>query len=87
MEKRGPGQDGHPLNRMNFTEHLYERNVDPSAQVNSWLCNENSARACSDLLSLTELTRVGEPKCLYGEKLARIGGRPYHRKRVIRLGG
>ena len=36
-------------------------------------------------LSLTELTRLGEPKCLYGEKLARLVGRPYHRKRVTRL--
>ena len=79
--EKGSRQDAHPLSRVNFTEHLYERKVDPSAQVNSWLCNENSARACSNLLSLTELTRLGEPKCLYGEKLARIGARPYHRKK------
>ena len=31
-------------------------------------------RACSDCLALTELIRLGEPKCLYGEKLARLGG-------------
>ena len=28
---------------------------------------------CYDLLSLTKLTRLGEAKCLYGEKLARLG--------------
>ena len=38
-------------------------------------------RACSDRLALTELTRLGEPKCSYGEKLARLGGWPYHRKK------
>ena len=27
-----------------------------------------AGRACSDRLALTELTRVGEPKCLYREK-------------------
>ena len=36
--------------------------------------DDNRARACSDCLTLTELTRLGEPKCLYGEKLARLGG-------------
>ena len=33
-----------------------------------------AGRACSDRLAFTELTRLGEPKCLYGEKLARQGG-------------
>ena len=42
----------------------------------------NSARAC-----LTEMARLGEPKCLYGDKLVRLGGWPYDRKRVNRLGG
>ena len=87
MEKSCPGQEGHPPSRVNFSERLYERKVDPSARVKSWLCNDNSARACSGRLSLTELTRLGELKCLYGEKLARLGGRPYHHKRVTRLGG
>jgi len=35
---------------------------------------DNRAHACSDCLALTELTRLGEPKCLYGEKLTRLGG-------------
>ena len=34
----------------------------------------NSTRACSDRLGATELTWTVEPKCLYGEKLARLGG-------------
>ena len=62
-----PGKEGHPSNRVNFSERLYEKKVDPFAQA-------NSARACSDCLALTELTRLGGPKCLYGEKLARLGG-------------
>ena len=72
MEKKCPGQEDHPPSLVNFTERLYERKVDPSARVKSWLCNDNNARACSDLLSFTEF--LGEPKCLYGEKLARLGG-------------
>ena len=74
MEKSCPGQEGHPPSRVNFTERLYEKKVDPSARAKSSLSNNNRARACSDRLSLTELTRLGEPKCLYGEKLARLGG-------------
>ena len=74
MEKSYPGQDGHPPNRVNFNERLYEKNVDPFARVKNWLSNGNSARACSDRLALTELTRLGELKCLYGEKLTRLGG-------------
>ena len=72
MEKSCPGQEGHPPSRVNFTERLYEKKVDPSARVKSWLCNDNSARACR--LSLTELTRLGVSKCLYGEEFARLGG-------------
>ena len=74
MEKSCPGQEGHPPSRINFSERLYEKKVDPFARVKSWLSNDNSARAISDRLALTELTRLGEPKCLYGEKLAWLGG-------------
>ena len=66
--------EGHPPSRVNFTERLFEKKVNPSDRVKSWLCSYNSARACSDRLSLTKLTRLGEPKCSYGEKLARLGG-------------
>ena len=67
MEKSCPGQEGHHPSRVNFSERLYEKKVDPSARV-------NNARACSGHLALTELTRLDEPKCLYGEKLAQLGG-------------
>ena len=78
MEKSCPGQEGHPPSRVYFSERLYEKKVDPFARVKSWLSmsNGNGARACCDRLALTELTRLGEPKCLYGEKLARMGGDP-----------
>ena len=29
MEKSCPGQEGHPPSRVNFTERLYEKKVDP----------------------------------------------------------
>ena len=74
MEQSCPGQEGYPPSRVNFTERLHEKKVDPSARVKSWLCNDNIARVCSARLFLTELTRLGESKCLYGEKLARLGG-------------
>ena len=67
MEKSCPGKEGHPPSRVNISEHLYEKKVDPFARA-------NSAHACSDCLALTELTPLGEPKCLYGEKLVRLGG-------------
>ena len=67
MEKSCPGREGHPPSRVNFSECLYEKIVDPFARA-------NSTRACFDCLALTELTGLGEPKCLYGEKLAGLGG-------------
>ena len=39
---------------------LYEKKVDPSAQA-------KSTGAYFDFLALTELTRLGEPKRLYGK--------------------
>ena len=73
-EKSCPGQEGHHPSRVNFSKRLYEKKVDHFARVKSWLSNGNSARACSDRLALTELTWLGESKCLYGEKLAWLGG-------------
>lgn len=35
---------------------------------------DNSACACCDCLALAALTRLGESKCFYGEKLAQLGG-------------
>ena len=74
MEKNCPGQEGHTPSRVNFNERLYEKKGDPFARVKNWLSNDNSARACSDRLALTELTRLGEPRFLNGEKLLRLGG-------------
>ena len=76
MDKSCPGKEGHPPpSRINFSERLYEEKVDTFAGVYSWLSNDNNVRACSYRLALT--TRLGEPKCLYGEKLAQLGGSPF----------
>ena len=45
MEKSCPGHEDNlfpppsppPIRRINFSERLYEKNVDPFAQVKSWL--------------------------------------------------
>ena len=55
-----PGK-GHPPSRVNFRARLHEKKVDPIARV-------NNPRACSDCVALTELTRLGEPKSLYGKR-------------------
>jgi len=36
MEKRCPGQEGHPPSRVNFTARLCEKKVDPFARAKSW---------------------------------------------------
>ena len=36
------------------------------------LCLIQQRSMCSDCLALTKLTRMREPNCLYGEKLARL---------------
>ena len=46
----------------------------------------NSASASSDCLALTQLTRLGEQKCLYVVRFAWLGGRAYHRRKVTGLG-
>ena len=38
----------------------------------------NSARVYSGCLALSELTQLGEPKCLYDETLAQLGRWRYH---------
>ena len=59
-----------------------EKNVDPLPEPRT----DNSARPCTDCLASTELNRLGEPKRLYGETVARLEVWPYHRKKVTRLG-
>ena len=46
------------LSLVNFSERLYEKNVDPFARA-------NRARTCSDCLPLPELTPLGEPCKLF----------------------
>ena len=60
MEKNCPRKEGHPPTWVNFSARLYEKKFDPSAQA-------KSTGAYFDFLALTELTRLGEPKRLYGE--------------------
>ena len=64
MKKKCPEKEGHP------PAESTEKIVDPFARA-------NSARAYSDCLVLTELTQLGELKCLYGETLDQLGGGPY----------
>ena len=49
------------------------KKVDPFSRA-------KSARACSNCVALIELTWLGEPKSLCGEKLARLGRGPYFQK-------
>ena len=57
MEKSCPGKEGHPPRRFN---QLYEKKVDPLLEPRA----DNSARLYSDCVTLTDLTRLGEQKCL-----------------------
>ena len=57
-------------------------------KIVDFFARANSARIYFDCLALTELTQLGELKCLYGETLDQPGGWPYLHKRVNRrLGG
>ena len=61
MKKSCPEKEGHP------PAESTEKIVDPFAEA-------SSARTYFDGLTLTELTQLGEPKCLYGETLDQRGG-------------
>ena len=61
MKKSCPEKEGQP------SAESTEKIVDPFARA-------NSARTYSDCLVLTKLTQLGELKCLYGERLAQLGG-------------
>lgn len=68
-----------PPSWVNFWERFYENKVDHFDPA-------NSTRACSDCLeqgpdclALTELTRLGEPKCLYEKMFAQLRGDPGRR--------
>ena len=54
------------------SDYMWKK-TDPFAQVDSICARSvclNCVCSCSDCLALTGLTWLGEPKCLYGEKLA-----------------
>ena len=61
MKKSCSEKKGHP------PAASTEKIVDPFARA-------NSARLCSDCLTLNKLTQLGELKCLYGETLDKLGG-------------
>ena len=82
MEKSWPQKEGHPPRRVNYiySKRLYEKKVDPAFPR-----ADNSAHACSNCLASTiQVDPAGwanqSPKCLYGEKLARLRVWPYDRK-------
>lgn len=57
VEESCPRKEGHPPSPVNFGEDLYEkRNVCPALPESR---ADNSARACSDCLTLTDLTQLG----------------------------
>ena len=76
MEKSCLGKEGQLPSRVTCSERLHAKKAELFAEA-------NSARACSDCcLALTELTRLGEPKSLYGEfKLAQLEGGPLPSKK------
>ena len=58
MEQTCPGQNSHPPSRVKISERSCEIKNDPFVAY------------ALIILTLTKLTRLGDPKCLYGEKLA-----------------
>ena len=63
MEKSCPGKEGYPPRRFNLRERLYEKKADPLPEPRA----DNRALPYSDCVALTDLTRLGEQKCLYGK--------------------
>ena len=68
MEKSCLGKEGYPPKRFNFSERLHEKKVDPLPEPRA----DNSALPYSDCVALTDLTWLGEQKCLY-EKALHLG--------------
>ena len=61
MKKSCPEKEGHPP-------------AESTEKILDLFARANSARTCSDCLTLNKLTQLGELKCLYGEKLVQQGG-------------
>lgn len=66
MRKSFRGKDGQLPILVNLSEHLFEKKLTRLTEPRA----NNKARAFSDCLAFTE------PKCLYGERLARLSGSP-----------
>ena len=54
--KSCPRRESHPPSSVSFRKRLYEIKLTPLPKLRAY----NSARACSDCLSLTELPRLGD---------------------------
>ena len=56
-------KEGHPASQVNLSNHLYKKKVEPLG----------TSQQHSSTLWL-KFIWLGKPKCLYGEKLAHLGG-------------
>ena len=75
LEKSFLGKGGHSFSRVNFMECLNWKKVWPL-----WPSKDRSCMFWSSRLDW--IHRLGEPTCINGEKLARLGGWSYHKKWV-----
>ena len=66
MEKSCPGKEACHPSPVIFREHFYEEKL-------ILLPKAKSIYARRDCFALTQLTWLGEPKCLFGEKVAQLG--------------
>ena len=63
-----------PPSWVNFCDRFYEKKVVPFARANSTQACSDCLKQDPDCLALTELTRLGEPKCLFKKMFAQLGG-------------
>jgi len=77
--------DGSPSSPswVNFCDRFCEKQVDPVARASSTRACSDCLKQSSDCLALTELTRLGEPKCLHEKMFARLAGYPARRDVII----
>ena len=61
--------EGSPPSRVNFSECYSAKTLTSLPEPRA----DNSAGEFFDCLALTEMTRLGEPNCLYQEKLSQLG--------------
>ena len=84
MDLRKVGQKGYLSSLVDLSERLYEK-IDLLAWANS---ARTRSKKHSRMLWLSYLypDDPGGYANVYGEKLAQVGGSPYHHKRVTQLG-